>query len=67
MTAAGDHHRPAADPAVTDAFRQIAVIYVETSRELTESDPDLCLDVPEAPRRMEVVGGDSGPSQVAVD
>ncbi|WP_419554627.1 hypothetical protein [Candidatus Poriferisodalis sp.] len=47
MSATGDPHRPAHNPAVAEAFRQIADIYVEASRELTESDPDLCLDVPE--------------------
>ena len=49
MSVTSDPHRPAQNPAVTEAFRQIADVYVEASRELTESDPDLCLDVPEPP------------------
>ena len=47
MSATGDPHRPAQNPAVTEAFRQIADIYVEASREATESDPGLCIDIPE--------------------
>ncbi|WP_420445351.1 hypothetical protein [Candidatus Poriferisodalis sp.] len=50
MPSIGDQHRPGHNPAVTEAFRQIADIYVETSREATESDPDLCLDITELPR-----------------
>ncbi|WP_420443143.1 hypothetical protein [Candidatus Poriferisodalis sp.] len=47
MPATGDHNRPVHNPAVAEAFQQIADIYVEASGELTESDPDLCLDLPE--------------------
>ncbi len=67
MSATGDPHRPAQYPDVAEAFRQIADIYVEASREATESDPDLCLDVPETSRQTGAFGEDSGSSYVAVD
>lgn len=51
MSTSGDENQPECDPSVTEAFRQIADIYVEASRELTESDPDRCLDIPEQPLR----------------
>lgn len=50
MASTDDNHRSVTSPAVTEAFRQIADIYVEASRELTESDADLCLDIPETPQ-----------------
>ena len=50
MSATGDHDQPVPDASVTEAFRQIADIYVEISRELFKSDPDLCLDSAEPPR-----------------
>ena len=50
MSASGDEIQPECDPSVTEAFRQIADIYVEASRDATESDPDLCLGIPEPSR-----------------
>ena len=62
MSASGDENEPHCDASVTEAFRQIADIYVEASREATESDPDLCLDVPETSRQTGAFGEDSGSS-----
>ncbi len=60
MSASSDENQPQCDASVTEAFRQIADIYVEASREATESDPDLCLDVPEMSRTTSVRTIESG-------
>lgn len=51
MSADGEINQPHRDASTTEAFRELADIYVEVAAELLADDPDLCLDAPRLPQQ----------------